>query len=198
MRLTRFARCIPQPQGKYDAWSVLGLRPGTAPHELRDRYHVLMQQYHPEMASDGTGDMDRMEEIDKAYCLIAQAPTNDARYRNLVTDTQFMYYKFLPRWMSKNIDDMPRYWSWARWRFDFSYFLAGCGLLSLILGKVSLSHPRWVTGAAVAFCIDVVLHTAFFPMVMVGLFFRILGERQPYSLAWFQSPKMFLRRSLEY
>ena len=53
MRMSRLVRCNPAAQGKYDAWAVLGLRAGTAPHELRDRYHVLMQQCHPEMAPRG-------------------------------------------------------------------------------------------------------------------------------------------------
>eukprot|EP00759_Apiculatamorpha_spiralis_P049809 PhF_6_TR44476/c0_g1_i1/m.68477 len=183
---------------KYDPYFVLGIRSGAPAHELRDRYHTLMQQYHPEMASDGIGDIEKMQEIDKAYILVTQAPTQDKRYRNLISDTQRMYYNVLPEWIAKNLDDMPRYWAWARWRLNFTYFALACSLVCLVMGKMYKSHPNWIHTAVFCFIVDCMFHTMFFPMIMFGIFFRAFGDTQQYSMAWLNSPKNFLRRQLDY
>eukprot|EP00760_Papus_ankaliazontas_P003021 PhM_4_TR1137/c0_g1_i1/m.49301 len=197
MLRSRILRCATS-SGKYNPWDVLGVRAGAPAHELRDKYHLLMQAHHPEMASDGVGNIQKMDEIDKAYIMITKAPTLDKRYKNLLTDTQHMYYKVLPEWMARNVDEMPRYWSWVRWRVDFAYLVLGAGLLCFILGRLVPTYPRWVSSCAAAFVIDCLLHTQLLPILLVALFFRVFGDRQAYSMAWLMSPKGFLRRELEY
>eukprot|EP00331_Platyophrya_macrostoma_P017705 CAMPEP_0176467046 /NCGR_PEP_ID=MMETSP0127-20121128/38241_1 /TAXON_ID=938130 /ORGANISM="Platyophrya macrostoma, Strain WH" /LENGTH=180 /DNA_ID=CAMNT_0017860303 /DNA_START=16 /DNA_END=555 /DNA_ORIENTATION=+ len=99
------------PSAGYNPWEVLGLKPGATAHDIRLRYHELLKTCHPDIDPKG-GNIGVLNQINKAYELISQSPTLDKRYRGLVTDTQYFYYKFLPEWMAKNVDEMPRYWSW--------------------------------------------------------------------------------------
>ena len=196
VRSSKFFLLSTGPQ--YNPWDVLNLRRGASTAELRDRYNDLMNKYNPTLAADGVGDANRMREVDNAYVFISQAPSNDKRYRNLLSDTQHFYYRLLPEWIARNLDEMPRYWHWARWRFSPTYFLAGAAVLCFIFGRIALQHPRWVGLAVFTLLLDCVFHTIAFPFVFLAILFRMWGEKQVTSLAWLQSPKNFLRRELNY
>ena len=89
---------------KYDPWGVLGLKPGASPNDIRLRYHDLLREVHPDYVKEGNGDINRLNDVNKAYEIITKSPSIDKRYRHMVSDTQHLYYKFLPEWMARNID----------------------------------------------------------------------------------------------
>ncbi|KAG5508177.1 hypothetical protein JKF63_05432 [Porcisia hertigi] len=182
----------------YNPWEVLGLKPGASAQTIRLRYHELMKQVHPDMAADGTGDIPRLNQINKAYELITKSPTLDRRYRNLVSDTQYFYYKFLPEWMARNVDEMPRYWSWAKWRIPsgFHIVLLLCGFYAL--GRFYAAFPLLTTIFFLTVALDVLLHTMLAPAALCMLFLYSIMAYRSYDMAWLTSPKGFLRRELGY
>lgn len=182
----------------YDPWAILSLKPGASTNEVRMRYHDLVKECHPEYATNGTGDLHRFNEIDKAYQLITRAPALDKRYRNLITESQYVYYKLLPQWMAKNVDEMPRYWSWLRWKFSSRQFFAGVALFCFLTARFGSEHPKMTTLVFVTFLVDCLIHTMAAPVVFILLFYKAIVANPSYDLAWFHSPKGMLRRSLGY
>nr|CCM14289.1 hypothetical protein, conserved [Leishmania guyanensis] len=182
----------------YNPWEVLGLKPGASTQTIRLRYHELMKQVHPDMAVDGAGDIPRLNQINKAYELITKSPTLDRRYRNLVSDTQYFYYKFLPEWMARNVDEMPRYWSWVKWRTPsgFHIFLLLCGFY--VLGRFYAAFPLLTSVFFISVALDVLLHTMLAPAALCMLFLYSIMAYRSYDMAWLTSPKGFLRRELGY
>ncbi|KAG5503785.1 hypothetical protein JIQ42_07302 [Leishmania sp. Namibia] len=186
------------PVSGYNPWEVLGLKPGASSQTIRLRYHELMKQVHPDMAADGAGDIPRLNQINKAYELITKSPTLDRRYRNLVSDTQYFYYRFLPEWMARNVDEMPRYWSWVKWRTPsgFHVFLLLCGFY--VLGRFYAAFPLLTSVFFISVALDVLLHTMLAPAALCMLFLYSIMAYRSYDMAWLTSPKGFLRRELGY
>lgn len=182
----------------YNPWEVLGLKAGASTQTIRLRYHELMKEVHPDMAADGVGDIPRLNQINKAYELITKSPTLDRRYRNLVSDTQYFYYRFLPEWMARNVDEMPRYWSWMKWRTPsgFHIFLMCVGFYAL--GRFYAAFPLLTSVFLVSVGIDVLLHTMLAPAALCMLFLYSIMAYRSYDMAWLTSPKGFLRRELGY
>ena len=183
---------------KYNPWSVLGVTKGSPKNVLRERYHSLMQQHHPYFVKEGKGDLKKVREIDEAYLWVTKSPTMDKRYKNLITDTGKLYYLLLPKWMAKNLDEMPRYWNWIRWKISNAGFYVFILCLLYVLGRLYPTHHHFVKAIFVTFLADCIFHTAVAPMLLIAMFFRILGEQRHYSLSWLQSPKGFWRRDLDY
>jgi hypothetical protein len=184
--------------GKYDPWAILGLKPGCSAHDVRLRYHELLKQYHPDHVESGNGDVLKVNEIDRAFQLITKAPNVDKRYRNLVSDTQHFYYNFLPEWMSKNVDEMPRWWTWLRWKLPAWYFVFSAGLLMFCIGRVAPTYPFFTLIVFICFGTDILLHTMMTPPALLLLLMKTALNQGSYDLAWFHSPKQFLRRELSY
>jgi hypothetical protein len=185
--------------GVYDPWVVLGLKPGATPHDLRVRYHELMEQYHPDYVKDGgKGDIQKFAEVDRAYQLIIKSPTLDKRYKNLVSDTQYFYYRFLPQWMAKNVDEAPRWWSWLRWRVPSVYVVFMCVVGAYAIARVSAKYPMIGMVMGVSLVMDWLLHTMMAPIAFMCLLLKAFVSGQTYNLSWFHSPKGFLRRWLDY
>jgi len=185
------------PSAGYNPWEVLGLKPGATAHDIRLRYHELLKTCHPDIDPKG-GNIGVLNQINKAYELISQSPTLDKRYRGLVTDTQYFYYKFLPEWMAKNVDEMPRYWSWVKWRTP-SVFVVFLWLFGAwIVGRFYAAFPFFTSVACVSILVDVLLHTMIAPAVFSMLFMNAIMTSQSYSLSWLTSPKSFLSRELGY
>lgn len=182
----------------YDPWKVLGLAPGVSAQVIRSRYHELMRSVHPHLCEDKVGDVDKMNAINKAYELITSSPTLDKRYRNLVSDTQYVYYRFLPDWVARNVDEMPRYWSWLRWRVPggFQVFLLLCACYAL--GRFYAAMPMLTTVFLISVCVDILLHTMTAPATLSMLFLYSVLCYRSYDMAWLTSPKTFLRRELGY
>jgi hypothetical protein len=189
---------VTTPVSGYNPWEVLGLKPGASTQTIRLRYHELMKEVHPDMATDGVGDIPRLNQINKAYELITKSPTLDRRYRNLVSDTQYFYYNFLPEWMARNVDEMPRYWSWVKWRTPggFHIFLLLVGFY--VLGRFYAAFPMLTTVFLVTVLLDVLLHTMLAPASLCMLFLYSIMAYRSYDMAWLTSPKGFLRRELGY
>ena len=183
---------------KYDPWAVLGVPKGAPKNVLRDRYHALMQQYHPYFVKEGKGDLKKVKDIDDAYVWVTKAPSMDKRYKNLIADSSRLYYLFLPKWMAKNLEEMPRYYSWFRWKYPIGIFYAMVFGLLYFFGRLWPSHSHFVKAIVVVFAMDCLLHTSLAPIMFVALFFRLIGEQKHHSLAWLQSPKGFFRRELNY
>lgn len=182
----------------YNPWEVLGLKPGVTSHDIRLRYHDLLKTCHPDMAPTGEGDIGKLNQINKAYEIITKSPTLDKRYRNLVSDTQYFYYKILPEWMAKNVDEMPRYWSWVKWRTPgpFIVFLWLCA--AYVIGRFYAAFPFFTTMALSAIVIDILFHSMIAPPIFSMLFMNAMLTSQNYDMAWLTSPKGFLRRELGY
>lgn len=182
----------------YNPWEVLGLKPGVTSHDIRLRYHDLLKSCHPDMAPEGQSDLGKLNQINKAYEIITKSPTLDKRYRNLITDTQYFYYKFLPEWMAKNVDEMPRYWSWIKWRSPgplvVIIWLSG----AYVVGRMYAAFPFFTTVAVLSICVDILLHTMIAPATFSMLFMNAMLTSQTYDMAWLTSPKGFLRRELGY
>lgn len=183
----------------YNPWEVLGLKPGASMHDVRQRYHDLLKECHPNLVEAGVEpNLPRVNAINKAYETITKAPTLDKRYRGLVTDTQFFYYKYLPEWMARNVDEMPRYYSWLRWRagdFTFIYLvLASC----FFVGRYYKDYPRQVTMIFFAFFADILFHTFLLPAAMMWLAFETIYSGPERTMAWLTSPRSFLQRELAY
>lgn len=185
------------PSSGYNPWEVLGLKPGATQHDIRMRYHEMIKTCHPDLDPNG-GNIGMLNQINKAYELISKSPTLDKRYRGLVSDTQYFYYKFLPEWMAKNVDEMPRYWSWVKWRtpsvFVIFLWLAG----AWVVGRFYAAFPFFTSCAMVSIVIDVLFHTMIAPAVFSMLFMNAVMTSQSYSLSWLTSPKSFLKRELGY
>lgn len=189
---------LPQ-QATYDPWAILGLKPGASNHDLRVRYHELLEQYHPEYVKDGGGgDVQKWAEVDRAYQLVTKAPAHDKRYRNLMTDAQHFYYRYLPMWMARNIDEMPRWWSWMRWKLPTFWFVASCFGVMYIMGKVYAYYPNVGVAGTVCFITDILFHTSTFPVMVAVMFVMLLFSSGNVDMAWLTSPKGFLRRPLQY
>lgn len=189
---------LPQ-QASYDPWAILGLKPGASNHDLRVRYHELLERYHPEYVRDGSGgNVQQWAEVDRAYQLVTRAPSHDKRYRNLITDSQNFYYQFLPMWMSRNIDEMPRWWSWMKWKLPTFWFVAAALGSLYVVGKVYAYYPKMGLSAMIAFIADVLFHTTAFPVAIGVMFVTLLFSGGEGDMAWLTSPKAFLRRSLTY
>ncbi|AAZ12727.1 chaperone protein DNAj, putative [Trypanosoma equiperdum] len=182
----------------YDPWRVLGLKPGASTHMVRLRYHELMREVHPDLEPNRVGDISRLNQINKAYEIITKSPTIDRRYRNLVSDTQYFYYKFLPEWMARNVDEMPRYWSWVRWRTPgaFQVFLLCCGCY--MVGRFYAAFPVLTTAFLLSLSFDILFHTMTAPATCSMLFLYAIMSSQSYDMAWLTSPKSFLKRELSY
>lgn len=182
----------------YNPWDVLGLKAGATNQTIRLRYHELMKEVHPDLAADGVGDIPRLNQINKAYELITKSPTLDKRYRNLVSDTQYFYYRFLPEWMARNVDEMPRYWSWVKWRTPtgFQVFLLCCAFY--VFGRFLKEFPRLTLLFVGSMLADILLHTMLAPAVLSMLFLYSIMAYRSYDMAWLTSPKGFLRRELGY
>lgn len=190
---------LPKQHGEYDPWKILGLKAGASAHDLRVRYHELLEQFHPDYVKDGEeGDVQKWADIDRAYQLVTKAPTLDRKYRRLVTDAEQWYYAYFPEWLSRNIDEMPRWWTWVRWRFGRPGFWIFALSAAFIIGKLHARRPKLASLCFVAVILDIMFHTAIFPVmfgvVCVGTFFT--GSE--YNLAWLTSPRQFLRRPLQY
>lgn len=186
-----------EAQRGYNPWDVLGLKPGVTAHDVRLRYHELLKTCHPDLDASG-GDIGKLNQINKAYEIITKSPTLDKRYRNLVSDTQYVYYKFLPEWMAKNVDEMPRYWSWVKWRTPTAFLVVlwCCGFF--ILGRFYVAFPFFTTVFAASIVIDILLHTMIAPATFSMLFLNAMLTSQSYDMAWLTSPKGFLTRELGY
>ncbi|KEG08343.1 putative chaperone protein DNAj [Trypanosoma grayi] len=182
----------------YNPWEVLGVKPGASNQTVRLRYHELMRQVHPDLEPNGVGDIPRLNQINKAYEIITKSPTLDRRYRNLVSDTQYFYYKVLPEWMARNVDEMPRYWSWVKWRTPgaFQVFLWCCGFY--MVGRFYAAFPLLTTVFVVSVLFDILFHTMTAPATCSMLFLYSIMSSQSYDMAWLTSPKSFLRRELGY
>ena len=183
----------------YNPWEVLGLQPHCSAHAVRLRYHELLQECHPDYCkAGGEGDITRLNEVNKAYEIITKSPTLDRRYRNLVNDKQRLYYKFLPEWMAKNVDDMPRYVSYARWKYAPSAQMVILASACFMLGKLYMTFPFFTLLFFAAVMVDVLFHTMFAPSAGAILAIMAVINRQSYSMSWLQSPKNFLQRNLGY
>ena len=189
-----------QPQQAYDPWAVLGLKPGASPHDLRVRYHELLELYHPDYVKAGAEpDVQKWADVDRAYQLTTKAPTLDRRYRNLISDTQAVYYRFLPEWMAKNLDEMPRWWSWIRWRVPKATFVMLVLFALYFTGRIWANHPRMGKLLLMALVSDVLFHTSIFPIMFTVLCATLLfAGNDTMDMAWLTSPKEFLRRPLQY
>jgi hypothetical protein len=189
---------LPQ-QATYDPWAILGLKPGASNHDLRVRYHELLERYHPEYVRDGSGgDVQKWAEVDRAYQLVTKAPSHDKRYRNLLTNSQHFYYRFLPMWMARNIDEMPRWWSWMRFKLPSFWFFTACLGAIYVVGKVYAYHPGLGTASMLCFVMDVLIHTTAFPVSIGIILATLLFSGGNKDLAWITSPKGLLRRFLTY
>lgn len=189
----------------YDPYAVLGLKKGASPHSVRLRYHELMKQVHPDMveAADdesgaAKGDIPRLNQINKAYELIMKSPTLDKRYRNLVSDTQHFYYRFLPEWMARNVDEMPRYWSWVKWRTPSAFHVFLLLFACYALGRFAAAFPVLTTVFCISVGLDILLHTMLAPAALSMLFLYSIMAYRSYDMAWLTSPRGFLRRELGY
>ena len=184
----------------YDPWDVLGLKKGASMHDMRIQYHLLTLKYHPDHAKDPKeADMVKFNEIDRAYQIITKAPTLDKRYRAHVTETQFFYYKFLPEWMARNVDEMPRWWSWLKWRSPRPWiFACMIGFLFYWYAMFARWYPYVAGMISVAFLSDVLLHTQFTPLAFTLVLMKWLMMRGSDDMAFLTSPKGFLRRDLKY
>ncbi|ESL09260.1 hypothetical protein TRSC58_03023 [Trypanosoma rangeli SC58] len=182
----------------YNPWEVLGVKPGASTQTIRLRYHELMRELHPELDPKGVGNIPRLNQVNKAYEIITKSPTLDRRYRNLVSDTQYFYYKFLPEWMARNVDEMPRYWSWVRWRTPgvFQVFLCCCGCY--MVGRFYAAFPLLTAIFVASVVFDTLFHTMTAPATCSMLFLYSIMTAQSYDMAWLTSPKSFLRRELGY
>lgn len=181
----------------YNPWEVLGLKAGATNQTIRLRYHALMKEVHPDMAPNG-GDIPRLNQINKAYELITKSPTLDRRYRNLVSDAQYIYYRFLPEWMARNVDEMPRYWSWVKWRTPGAMHLFLVCFGCYMVGRFYVALPRLTTVFVLSVILDILLHTMIAPATLSMLFLYSIMAYRSYDMAWLTSPKGFLRRELGY
>lgn len=186
-----------EAQAGYNPWEVLGLKPGVTQHDVRMRYHELLKSCHPDLDANG-GNIGRLNQINKAYEIITKSPTLDKRYRNLVTDTQYFYYKFLPEWMAKNVDEMPRYYSWVKWRTPTTFVVVLWLSGAYVVGRMYVAYPFFTTVFLAACLFDVLFHTMIAPATLAMLFFNAVMTAQSHSMAWLMSPKGFLRRDLGY
>ncbi|ORC87804.1 putative chaperone protein DNAj [Trypanosoma theileri] len=182
----------------YNPWEVLGVKPGASTQTIRLRYHELMREVHPDLEPSGTGDIPRLNQINKAYEIITKSPTLDKRYRNLVTDTQYFYYKFLPEWMARNVDEMPRYWSWVKWRTPGAFHIFLCCCVCYMVGRFYAAFPLLTTAFVLSVVFDILFHTMTAPATCSMLFLYSIMSAQSYDMAWLTSPKTFLRRELGY
>lgn len=188
-----------EDQVQYDPWAVLGLKPGASPHDLRLRYHELLTKYHPDFVPKGeAGDVETLQKVEQAYQLITKSPTLDKRYQSLVSDTQRAYYRFLPMWMAKNVDEMPRYWSWLRWKLSGIWFWGLLGMFTYVYGKMAARYPFWAICVGLAFLCDMAFHIMLTPAIVTILLMKSLFGGNTYNLTWLQSPKGFLIRGLTY
>eukprot|EP00758_Cryptobia_borreli_P002508 Tbor_TRINITY_DN3080_c0_g1::TRINITY_DN3080_c0_g1_i2::g.17408::m.17408 len=183
----------------YNPWEVLGLSPGASPHLVRLKYHDLLQECHPEYVKHGKSpDIIRLNQINKAYEIITRSPTLDKKYRNLISDSQKIYYRILPEWMAKNVDEMPRYVSWVRWRaptpLQVFLLLFGC----YATGRLYVDFPVFTTVFLSCLIMDFLFHTMSAPFALSLLFLNALLTRKTYSMAWLLSPRELLQGPLSY
>ena len=175
----------------------MGLKEGASAHDIRMRYHELLKQYHPDYVPQGeSGDMEMLHKIEQAYQLITKAPTVDKRYRNLISDSQHIYYRFLPQFMARNIDEMPRYWTWMRWKLSAVWFWPFLAFVLYIIGMIASRFPYFAFCICLTFLIDCLLHLPLTPIVGGCMALKALFSGDTYDLAWFHSPKGFLTRGL--
>jgi hypothetical protein len=181
----------------YNPWEVLGLKPGASAHDIRVRYHNLLKEVHPDMSIQG-GDIARLNQINKAYEIITRSPTLDKGYRRLVSDTQRFYYRYLPEWISRNLDETPRYWCWARWKLAGWYWYAVLGFIMFMIGKTWVHFPLEIYLFFGTVAVDFLLHTMMAPMLATMLLMKVLTAPGEETMAWLMSPKSFLQRELGY
>lgn len=190
------------PEGKlrdYDPWAVLGLTPGASAHAIRLKYHELLTECHPEYVKRGAEpDIVRLNQINKAYEIITRSPTLDKRYRNLVSDAQRIYYRFLPEWMAKNVDEAPRYISWVRWRVPTALQLFMLAFGCYALGRFYVAFPAPTTVLLTCIAMDYLLHTMSAPFAFSILFLHAMFSGKTYSMSWLLSPRGFLQDGLSY
>lgn len=183
----------------YNPWEVLGLKPGASPHDIRLRYHELLQECHPEYVKNGTQpNVIRLNQVNKAYEIVTKSPTLDKRYRNLVSDTQRLYYRILPEWIAKNIDEQPRYLSWIRWRVPslLQIFFLLFGMYAM--GRFYVHFPVLTVVFFLCVSMDFLLHTMSAPFALSMLFLSTVVSNQTYTMSWLVSPRSMLQGELGY
>lgn len=185
---------------EYDPWAVLGVKKGASLHDIRLQYHNLSQLYHPDMAKDpATADIIKWNEVDRAYQIITKSSTLDKRFRKHVSGVQLTYYKYLPEWMSRNVDEMPRWWTWMKWRTDGGWALWGvCSFCLYVWGCFAIWYPYVAFIVSLAIVTDVLFHTTLAPIAFTITILKWLMMRNAEDMSFMTSPKGFLRRSLTY
>jgi hypothetical protein len=184
-------------QGKYDPWAVLGLKPGASAHDIRLRYNDLSKEFHPTIAPAGTANIDKWTEIDRAYQLVTNAPTLDSRFRSLISETQHWYYRFLPEWMARNVDDTPRWFAWLRWRLPPRIFVVYMLVASYVAGRLISIYPLAGPALVCAIMWDFLFHSSVAPFLLLFFIFRVWSTSGT-DISWLMSPKSFLQRELTY
>jgi hypothetical protein len=184
--------------GAYDPWSVLGLKAGASADDIRLRYHDLMREVHPQFAEDGKGDLERWAEVDRAYRLITQAPALDKRYRNLTSDAQRSYYRVLPDWMARNVDDRPSWYTYARYKMPPTGFIMFAMIISYIAGRLIVMYPYAAPIIAIAVLGDFLFHVSLTPIVLALVILRAWTTNPKGDISWLMSPKNFLQKELTY
>lgn len=187
----------------YNPWEVMGLKEGASHHDVRMQYQELLNQYHPDYVPKGTlGDVDKLREVEEAYNYIITSPTIDKKYRNLVSKEQAVYYKVLPAWMARNLDEMPRYYSWLRYKCANEWHIMFMTVVVfLCLVRFAKSQPEFFFYITAAFIIDSLFHTMILTYVVLLLVIKAVGTGNTiddYNSSWLQSPKGFLTRGISY
>ena len=183
----------------YNPWEVLGLKPGASAHDIRLRYHELLQECHPEYVKGGKeADIIKLNQINKAYEIITKSPTLDKRYRNLVSDTQRMYYKLLPEWIAKNVDEQPRYISWIRWRVPSPLQIVFLMIGLYATGRFYKEFPVFTIVFFSCVTFDYLFHTMSAPFALSMLFLSAVVSNQTYTMSWLVSPRSMLQGGLGY
>ena len=191
-----------EEQPSYDPWGVMGLKEGASHHDVRMRYNELIKEYHPDYVPKGKlGDVEKLREVEQAYTYIIASPSIDKRYRNLVSGGQRKYYSFLPGWMARNVDEMPRYYSWVKHKVaQSSHLIFFVVLAAGVTIKLCRLNPEFFFIIAVAFIVDTLFHTMLVLWTLFLLFNKSVftnNSIEHYNTAWLQSPKKMLGRGLQ-
>ena len=58
----------PRPSGPLaEAWTVLGMKPGTDPRTVKARYKTLVKELHPDRTGGDQATLERMKQVNQAY-----------------------------------------------------------------------------------------------------------------------------------
>ena len=185
---------------EYDPWVVLGLKKGASQHDVRMQYHNLSQLYHPTMAKDpATADIIKWNEVDRAYQIITQSSTLDKRFRKHVSNFQLTYYKYLPEWMSRNVDETPRWWSWMKWRTNGGLPLGCiCAFGLYVWACFAIWYPYVALFISLSIVTDFLFHTMLTPVAFTLTIMKWSIMRNADDMSFVTSPKGFLRRPLNW